>query len=190
MNIIKARSIFNITSASQLNEEELKKTKRHLMKLYHPDNNSGDAEKASEVNEAYRLLVSCIGNDIDFSSNETTVITLSEIVSLYKTKQFDRIRELSRNAVNVHVAIYTNVRYNGDNYEINSLQLYNKFDRYKVDIKLYTDNMDTENIEIETNGKKLSTTISTMLKVVTVDIDNTATVEYRITRVINGETEQ
>lgn len=146
--------IEDIYSFDKLDEKEIKKKYKRLMVKYHPDSPTGDTEKATELTDAYNIVIKTIKELkllSTYTSKEqiTTVLDLDKLIRMYKgetakLKSTDKTRELKANELsshNIFINVAIEMQYNGEVRQFNEINKYNMMDNYTCNCKIFQDNI-------------------------------------------------
>lgn len=161
MNNYEALRIFGINSINNINETEIKRIYRDLMKKNHPDI-GGSIEIAAKINEAYNIINEMLKNISKSTKKEscpTLIMKLSDLIRIYNginvtygNKSGDKIiiNKSNINSYNIHINITGKIIANGDVIEIDQYQAKNIENIYNINVK-YKAKKYNENVKIQIN---------------------------------------
>lgn len=185
MNLSEALSVFNMKSIHELDEDTLKKRYRKLMKIYHPDSNTGNSDISIKVNSAYSILkeeikLDKVYNEIYASEVDESAIIIGVEDYSDLMKGLD-VRKVNGNTVvNKDTILWRNVKYLIrytlviDGEEINRIAIVNRNSEniYNARCEIYLkDNEDTKTFELLIYDKKYTVLLDSN-KIYLIDVGN------------------
>lgn len=172
LNIADALKLFSIDDLRELNETNLKKKFRELMRENHPDR-GGDEEKAKQINEAYSILKKYLENPqvhIAVKQKQPIMckIPLDKLYDIYENNEDVQLQGngerfiLNKSNINknkVIVNIEVDIEVNGEVQKFNCIKQLDIWNKYKIDCKLCVNGSDISDITIKAHGKTVNTTV-------------------------------
>lgn len=197
MNLDEAFSVFCIDNIAEENIASIKKKYKKLMLKYHPDNLSGNDEKAKYVSCAFDIIKQELKKISSLKAIENAgkqsiyniVITLDKLIKLYDKDVLHMningkdtevtIKDIQRN--NAIIISEVSIFYKGLEYKYSSSQHWDITDRYKVNCELYVDNINEDtNIIVDVHGNKREINLRFNKTTIPIKIDNRVTVDVTV----------
>ena len=174
MDLLDALKLFEIDSIINVNEADLKKKYRKLIKLNHPDL-GGSENKSMEIISAYDILKKSIETlkNIDIlskSSTETVIISFENLIDILKGKSISytanskniiNISKENINRYNIIVEIRIKIEFNGVCREYTKFEVRTISDSFTIHCKYAALNLtDTIETKIIAYGKNVDLKLS------------------------------
>ena len=157
MNISEAFKLFGYSQISELDEKDIKRRYRKLIKLSHPDSGNRTDFSIDDVRHAKGILdrVSKLRN-FSYSNNEIVFINVDTLINIYKNgkaKYNDLV--ISRDDLkykNIYLDISYKVKVDGIEIDTNSLYVkYDYKDNYNIDLDVEMSN-NSSSIDLDIAG--------------------------------------
>lgn len=176
MDISKAMQILKLNDFSYLNEENVKKNYRDLIRKNHPDL-GGNNDIAKEINEAHETLLNALNiikTNNKVTKQSTYIISFEDLIKIFKgnTVKYGEkdINIKNINRLNIVIDININVSFNEFNWEYNKFEIRKLDDKYSIQCKYKVANInDKVIVNIKAYGKELTLDVSVMNQNINLD---------------------
>lgn len=180
MDIKEACSMFGMYSINEVNTRDIKKRYRQLMKKYHPDNCNGNSETASKISEAYEVIrkLSSVKHNLESQSScNINIIGMEDIIDIFNKNDIPSMKGIEKGT---YVALTTSYRVTDRWLTSVSILEYNIYGRYKVRLDIEVPSLNEHEVEFRVYESKVSTSISTSVKILNITIAEGLSIEYWI----------